>query len=286
MHPLRRRLSAVLVPVLATFVLAGCNGSGGPSDAADDPSSSDPPSSSAPPPDPPPPPPEVGDCRNLAYSDINRYSNDTKPVKCSKEHNAYTYGVEELPPSVAFDGVEIQNDAVQAAAARKCKATFPNFVGGDGETRALSRLTVTYFLPKQAGFDAGAHWVRCDVVAASGPSSLAPLPKNLEGFLDEDDALQDYGVCSKGDPGSNGATLVMCAETHTYRAVEAFELGGRKAPYPGEAKTLAEGKKRCEEFVAEVLGVSGGFTYAWTYPSSTDWDAGQRYGYCWNQTDD
>ena len=138
--------------------------------------------SSTPPPDPPPPAPEVGDCRNLSYADISRYSNDAKPVKCSKEHTAYTFDVEELPADVAFDGVEIQNDAVQAAAARKCKSTFPGFIGGDGDTRALSRLTVTYFLPNQAGFDAGAHWVRCDVVAAARTELAGPAAQEPRGL--------------------------------------------------------------------------------------------------------
>jgi hypothetical protein len=286
MHPLRRTAVTAVLAITASLLIASCSGSGGPGDAADGPSESAGSSSSAPPPDPPPPPPAVDDCRNLSYGDISRYSNDTPTIRCSKEHTAYTYGVEELPPAVAFDGVEIQNDAVQAAAARKCKSTFPSFIGGDGETRALARLTVTYFLPRQAGFDAGAHWVRCDVVAAEGPNSLAPLPKNLEGFLDKDNALDQYGVCSKGDPGAAGAVLVMCSQPHTYRAVEAIELGRRGAPYPGQAKTLKDGKEQCQEFVADLLGVSGGFTYAWTYPSSTDWEAGQRYGYCWNESDE
>ena len=69
---------------------------------------------------------------------------------------------------IAFDGVEIQNDAVQAAAAEKCGRRSPDSSAATVTTRALARLTVTYFLPNQTGFDAGAHWVRCDVVAAAG----------------------------------------------------------------------------------------------------------------------
>jgi hypothetical protein len=286
MLPLRRTVSALAVSAITLLTLASCSGSGTASDAAGDtPSSSNGSTSSTPPPaDPPPPAPEVGVCRNLSYADISRYSDDSKPIKCNKAHTGYTFDVEELPAAVAFDGVEIQNDAVQAAAAKKCQSTYPGFVGGDGDTRALARLTVTYFLPDQAGFDAGAHWVRCDVVAAEGPNSLAPLPRGLEGFLDRPNALDDYGVCSKGDPATAAATLLMCSQEHTYRAVTALALGKRTAPYPGEATTLADGKKNCKEYIADLLGVSGGFTYAWTYPSSTDWDAGQRYGYCWNQT--
>lgn len=280
-----RRLG-LLLSILVLTLLASCSGGGSTSDDAsgsdDGPTAQD---SSTPPPDPPPPPPRIGECRELDYSDINRYSNDTEPVKCSKDHTAYTYDVVELPPSVAVEGVEIQNDAVQAAAAKKCQTGFAGFIGGSTETRALSRLTVTYFLPDQSGFDLGAHWVRCDVVAAQTADTLAPLPKNIDGLLDDDKALQTYGVCSQGEPGGGASDLVMCTEGHAYRAVAAFALGNDNAAYPGEKVVRDGGQSDCEEFVADLLGVTGGFTYSWTYPSESEWAAGQRLGFCWNQAD-
>jgi len=279
------RLGALLSILLLTL-LAACSGGGGTSDDAsprDDETA--PTDSSAPPPEPPPAP-RAGECRRLDYSDINRYSNDTSPVKCSKNHTSYTYDVVELPPTVAVEGVEIQNDAVQAAAARRCESGFAGFIGGSSQTRALSRLTVTYFLPDQAGFDAGAHWVRCDVVAVQTSNSLAPLPKKIAGLLDDDKALQTYGVCSQGEPGGGSGDLVMCTQGHAYRAVAAFSLGKDKAAYPGEKVVRNGGQSECEEFVADLLGVTGGFTYSWTYPSESEWAAGQRLGFCWNQAEE
>jgi hypothetical protein len=38
--------------------------------------------------------------------------------------------------------------------------------------------------------------------------------------------------------------------------------------------------------MANLLGTDGGYTYGWTYPSPSDWQAGQRYGYCWHKTRD
>ena len=76
----------------------------------------------------------------------------------------------------------------------------------------------------------------------------------------------------------------MCSQDHTYRAVAAFRLGKDRRPTPARTASCAKARQDCQEFIADLLGVSGGFTYAWTYPSTTDWDAGQRYGYCWNQT--
>jgi Septum formation len=232
----------------------------------------------------PPPEPTVGDCRELSYADISLYSNDAKPADCSKSHTAFTFAVEQLPDDIAFDGVKIENDAVQSAAAKSCQDAYVGYIGGGTSDRALTRLTVTYFVPNQAGFDAGAHWVRCDIVALQSDNSLSELPKKLEGFLD-DDKSADYDVCSRGDPSDAASNLVMCTQDHTYRAVTAIRLGDSNAAYPGEQTTLTEGKQQCKETIADLLGVSGGFTFSWTYPSASDWSAGQRFGYCWNESD-
>jgi hypothetical protein len=230
-----------------------------------------------------PPAPTVGECRDLSYADISLYSNESKPHPCSKLHTAYTFAVKQLPDDVAFAGVKIENDAVQGAAADACQEAYVAYIGGGTADRALTRLTVTYFVPKQAGFDAGAHWVRCDIVALQSDDSLADLPGKLEAFLDGADNA-DYDVCSRGDPSESGSMLVMCTQDHTYRAVAAIRLADSSAPYPGEQATLAQGKQDCKQTISDLLGVGGGFTFSWTYPSASDWSAGQRFGYCWNET--
>ncbi|HSS68246.1 MAG TPA: septum formation family protein [Nocardioidaceae bacterium] len=231
----------------------------------------------------PPAAPSVGDCRVLSYADISLYSNDSKSQPCSKPHTAFTFAVEQLPDDVAFDGVQIENDAVQSKAASACQDAYVAYIGGGTAERALTRLTVTYFVPKQAGFDAGAHWVRCDIVALKSDSSLADLPPQLEGFLDSG-KTSDYDVCSRGDPSASGSSLVMCTQDHTYRAIAAIRLGESHATYPGEQATLSQGKQDCKQMISDLLGVSGGFTFSWTYPSTSDWSAGQRFGYCWNES--
>ena len=280
----RLRLTLALAVMLAVSACAGFSG-GSDSSGADDPTPTRTGKTREQPPEPEPPPaPKTGECRDLDAGDIGRFSNGAAPQACGKPHTAYTYEVGELPESVAFAGVDIGNDAVQEAAAGACQAAYADFVGGDTATRALARLTPTYFLPRQRGFDAGAHWVRCDVVALATDDSLAPLPAKLAGFLDRDDALDDYGVCSDGDPSSSGSALVMCSEPHTYRALDALRLGGPQTDYPGTATARDDGQQACEDLVKESLGVDGGFTYAWTYPSAQDWNNGQRFGYCWSKS--
>lgn len=232
----------------------------------------------------PPPAPKEGECRALGYAEISRFSDATKTEPCSDPHTAYTFAVGRLPADIAFEGVSIENGAVQDAAATDCRASFGDFIGGDAAARALSRLTVTYFLPDQRGFDAGAHWVRCDVIALQSEKALAELPRDLQGFLDDERNLEEFAVCSKGEPGLEASRLVMCRQKHTYRALAALRLGASEAPYPGRRVTKVEGKQRCEAVLEAELGIGGGYTYAWTYPTSRDWDAGQRFGYCWNRT--
>ncbi|MGI8577668.1 MAG: septum formation family protein [Nocardioidaceae bacterium] len=223
-------------------------------------------------------------CHRLSYLSTSLYSDASSAVPCTKPHTAFTFAVPTLPASVIVKGVDIGNKTIQDAASAACQSAFDRFVGGVPETRALSRITVTYFLPDQAGFNLGAHWVRCDLIAMRTQQSLADLPANPRHFLDQARALDQYGACSQGDPGSAKFRLVMCSEPHTYRALAALRLGADGAKYPGETVTRVEGKRRCGHLVAAKLNLSGGYTYGWTYPTSANWAEGQRFGYCWNKT--
>ncbi len=240
----------------------------------------------SPPPTEPNPPaaPKAGACRRLAYRDISHYSNAASPVPCSSRHTAYTFAIKQLPRNVV-PGVSIGNKSIQQAAATTCRNSFRVFIGGDPAQRALSRLTVTYFLPDQRGFDLGARWIRCDVIALQGPNALGPLPPgNPHDLLNRSTALHSYGVCAAGDPGAAGSRLLMCTQPHAYRAVVALRLGTDKQRYPGLKVTRDAGQQRCRSYLSNTLGLLGGYTFAWTYPTVNDWRSGQRFGYCWRKT--
>jgi Septum formation len=286
MNPRIRQAGAAVAGVLAGALLAGCSGSSPAATGATphttassavDPSASSKTTKA-------PPAPDVGSCRNLSYTDISRFSNEDPTTSCHGSHTAYTFDVKQLPDNVAFKGVQIGNDAVQSAAAAACQRSFGRFIGGNAATRALARLAVTYFVPPQSDFDLGAHWVRCDVVALQSANQLGPLPRAVHNVLGRADALARYGVCSRGEPGSPAVRLVMCDQGHAFRAVAAFRLGGSQARYPAEPVARDGGEQRCKDFLDQLLGPNGGYTYAWTYPSPTDWRKGQRFGYCWHKT--
>lgn len=242
------------------------------------------PTKSTKPVEPPPPPPDTSTCRALKFGDVNRYSNTTAPTSCQRPHTAYTFAVTTLPEDIAFEGVAIKNDAVQTAAASSCRAKFTSYVGGDAATRALVRLTATYFLPDQAGFDRGAHWVRCDIIALQGEKILAELPPELKDALDDPDVVSDYGLCSGGEPGTPESVMVTCNQPHAFRAIAALRLGDTEDPYPGEGVTKDDGQQRCEDLIKSEVEQGNGYTFSWTYPTAADWQAGQRFGYCWTKS--
>lgn len=230
------------------------------------------------------PAPEVGTCRTLPSAALNHFTDHSPAVDCAKPHTGYTLAVKQLPDDVAIKGVDIANKSIQHAAATMCHDAFVSFIGGSAKRRALSRFSVTYYLPPQADFDRGAHWVRCDLVANKTQHSLAPLPEDPRGYLDGQDALDDYGLCSPGAPGKKKFALVMCSQKHTYRAVTAIKLGAKSAKYPGTDVTREDGQRQCASYIKKDMGKTGGYTYGWTYPTPKDWDNGQRYGYCWLKT--
>lgn len=291
-----RRLTGLGVAVAAALILTGCGGSSTPnasstsstdSATVTDPTGSTGTSATTPttaPAKPPPPAPRTAQCRELSYANTLVFTNDTLPVSCAKTHTAYTYAVPTLPSAIAFKGVQIQSQSIQSAAADECRTAFAGFIGGTPSSQALTRLGFTYFLPDQQGFDLGAHWVRCDVVAHQSAKTLGDLPRRVAGLLDTQTAQATYDVCSNGQPGATTSTLVMCTQTHTWRAQAAVRLGDTASAYPGTGTTLSNGKQHCKDLVAKLLGVTGGFSYSWTYPSDNDWLAGQRFGYCWSET--
>ncbi|MGH3471079.1 MAG: septum formation family protein [Nocardioidaceae bacterium] len=280
-----RRLCLAALTVAAMALLAGCGGTAGspagPATAANSPTRA---TDTSKPPPPPPPEPKVDTCRNLSYGAIGRYSNTTPTTPCKKGHTAYTFAVAQLPTKVLVKGVGIGNPTIQDAASGLCHGAFPRFIGGDARARAMSRLTVTYFLPQQKGFDRGAHWVRCDVIALQAKQVLSGLPMDPRHLLDHPRRLASYTVCSKGAPGAAGSMLVICSQPHSYRAVAALQLGPDKASYPSSAVTKVDGQKRCQKLVSSTVMAGGGYSYGWTYPTASDWQHGQRFGYCWSKT--
>jgi Septum formation len=275
----RRRLPA-LVGVLTVLALAACTEDGG---GGEDSATSSPQSSSATP-STPPEPPRAGECRRLTLDEATVATSDAAPVACNRRHTAVTVHVGRLSRLLpgGADAVDVEGERVQRRVAEDCRPRLGAFLGGDEETRTLSRFQVVWFTPTPEEHEAGADWFRCDLLALDQDDRLLslPPPAGLEGVLDRPESLATYGLCGTAAPGERGFERVACARRHRWVAIGTIPLEGG-ARYPGVAAVREAGDEPCADRVREERGFPVEFEYGWEWPTAAQWEAGQRHGFCW-----
>jgi len=229
-----------------------------------------------------PVPPEVGACYDLGFDAATAPTSETDPVACRRSHTAQTFHVGRLRTVVDGHLLAVDSRLAQRQVARTCPKRLKRYVGGDRETRALSRLRAVWFSPTLAESDAGASWFRCDVVALAAEGELAPLPRpqRMRGVLDRPGALDRVGLCGTAAPGARGFERVICSRRHAWRAVSTIGIPGGRS-YPGVARVRRAGGDRCRDLVREASGSPERFRYGWEWPTRAQWRNGQRFGYCW-----
>lgn len=267
------RIVAVAAGLAAGLALTGCS--------ADEPVSAPVPRPSASPATaaPPPPPPKVGSCHALTFEEATEPVDTAEPVPCTGPHTSVTVAVERLDRVVDGHLLAIDSRTVRARIAEACPPDAGGFLGGDPTTRRLSRFEVVAFSPSLEQADAGASWVRCDVVALEESGRLRELPARLEGILDRDGALDEFGTCGTRAPGRRGFERLACSQDHAWRAVDAVDLP-RGTRYLGKG-AAAEGDAACKAVAAARSGGSLSYSWGFEWPTRAEWDDGQRYGYCW-----
>ena len=183
--------------------------------------------------------------------------------------------------SLVADGhlLAIDSPTVRKQIADACPETPGAFVGGDSDEQRLSRFEVVWFSPSLEDADAGANWYRCDVVAPRSEGKLLPLPPKLKGVLDREGALDRFGTCGTAAPDAPGFSRVVCSEKHKWRAVDTMALPSDK-PYLAKDVTAAA-DSRCKDVASERANGSLKFTWSFEWPPRAQWNAGQRWGYCW-----
>ena len=226
--------------------------------------------------------PRDGACYRLGFAALPRASNDSTPVPCRGDHNAQTIHVGTLDTVVGGRPVAVDSKAVRAQVSTTCARRLARTLGGSWSTRALSRFQVVWFTPAPAEYDAGADWFRCDVIAFAGHERLAPLPvpRRLDGVLDDRAGLDEFGLCGTAAPGAPAFERVICSLRHSWRAIATIPISGRRA-YPGTARGRAAGDDVCRDRVRELSGSSLRFRYGWEWPTRDQWARGQRHGFCW-----
>lgn len=270
----RRTTRSRAVAALACVLLAAAGCSSEPA-ATPTPSTSPTPTVA---PTPPAPPPGHA-CYALDFAAAVKPTTTAPPVDCTAAHTAVTIRVGTIRPVVDGHLLAVDSDAVQQQVAGRCRQAFARVVGGDEETRRLSRLTTVWFSPSLADSDRGAVWFRCDVVALAGHEQLAPLPGSVRGILSADGALDRWGTCGTADPAAAHFQRVICSRPHRWRARASIDL-------PAGAKYLskaagATADSACHDVDSRLAGDSLKLRWSFEWPTRDEGAAGQRYGICW-----
>jgi hypothetical protein len=277
------RLVAMLALALA-LALAGCTQ---PSTASA--GSASPTPSAVPPATVPaveiPEPPQAGACHRLTLAEAARPTSELPAVPCRGRHTTYTLHVGRLDTVVGGHSVAVDSDHVQRQLAGDCLPRL-SFVGGTPEQRRLSRFEVVWFTPTLEQGDAGAAWVRCDVVALGNAERLMQLPggPRLRKVLDRPGALETYGLCGTRRPGVRGFERVACGLRHSWVAISTITLGGGER-YPGRSVVRKAGADTCADRVRQRDARALKFSYGWEWPTRAQWATGQHYGFCWAPSD-
>lgn len=267
-----RRTSLVLAPLL--LVIGACSSGGEPGTA---PKASPGVSVSSAP--PAPADPEVGSCHELSASEATDPVDAGGPVSCRGPHTSVTVKVGQLSPVVDGHLLAVDSRTVRAQIARACPNEPGPYVGGDRKAQRLSRFEVVWFSPSLAQADAGANWYRCDVVAVRSQGHLLPLPARLKGALDQRGALDRFGTCGTSAPDERGFARVVCAQRHSWRAVDVIKLP-RSGRYLAKHVT-ATADSACKNIASDRAQGELKYTWSFEWPTRAQWASGQRYGYCW-----
>ncbi len=258
--------------VLAGLLLAGCTGRDGesPSPSA---SPSSTPSADASSPVPVPKPPREGSCHRLTFDEAVAPTADHDAVKCRRKHTSQTFRVGRLALGAGDDRRTVDSDRAQRQAARACTGQLGRFLGADREALRLSLLATVWFTPTVEEGEAGGRWFRCDVIATAGSRRLLPLPRRIQGALD------DFALCATSEPGHPDSRRIPCSQPHTWEALTTVDLPGTAYPSADRAAdTMAD---TCRASARSAADDPLDFTWSEERPTRAQWKSGQRYGICW-----
>lgn len=260
---------ALVAALLGLLVLAGCG-----KEAAPPPPKPDPPVAAE-----PPAPPVVGACYLLTFAQAAQPTTTTAATPCRGRHTAQTFHVGRIDPIHDGHLLAVDSERVVAQVATSCPARFAEHVGGDTETRRLSRFEPVWFAPTLEQSGNGETWFRCDVIALAGQQRLMPLPAGTRGILDRDGILDRFGTCGTARPDRPAFVRVACQRPHTWRAVATVDLPG-KARY-GDPAATRDADGTCRDIAGSRS--DDPLKYEWTFewPNRELWRSGQKWGWCW-----
>jgi hypothetical protein len=258
----RHRTFLVVLGLALVLLVSGCGGkdaakkqagdkpSASPSSSSDDKPAADPGYGAA----------KAGDCHRLTAEQSMASVDTSRTVSCKGPHTSVVAYVGFRPKPVTPATPVAQR---RTLGKKLCQPAYQRVVGGTLADRATSILTWTMFVPSQAQLERGARWVRCDVVARSGPK-LIPLPSSTP--ILARGVPEQVRICQ-----TDAGTDISCSKPHAFRVAGVYKAVVRAYPDPATYTPVA--RSRCQQ----LTGTAGGF---WQPPSKEGWDAGDHFIRC------
>lgn len=222
--------------------------------------------------------PQVGECHQLSVDELLGSADTKSPVGCGDQHTSETVHVGTFTAAAAGQPGALTGDKANRVAARTCRTNAASYLGTDPGALRLTRVEVFWFVPTPEEVDAGADWLRCDVVALERGDRLMQLPRSMK------DALRTrsdrYALCGTARPGAKDFERVVCSERHSWRAISTIGVGDGDR-YPGPRAARAAGEERCQGEARAAQDGALQYGYGWEWPTKAQWESGQRHGYCW-----
>ncbi|KAA1427582.1 hypothetical protein [Nocardioides antri] len=213
-------------------------------------------------------PPEVGSCHDLTYDEFLAQTEPEPAVACSDWHNAVTVGV------VEFDTAPDWSDAgaVFKEATTPCLTAMVDGLGGTARTVSRSAFVLTTYAPTEAQRNAGAAWIRCDVVLHAADELLKLSPRGLPVLASL--PLEDkFARCRQHR--RLDYVLNNCLRYHHWRATESIRISTDGWPGYNAARRIA--LRKCRGRMPDE------FLFEWPR-SRQSWRAGFRDAICFAKT--
>jgi hypothetical protein len=215
--------------------------------------------------------PTIGECHNYGMTVANQPTDTSPVVPCGTTHTAKVLATPMLPASLTWETATA--DAMNLALAKACLPAFNSILGRTEKLRQKSAYDIVTFVPTQAQKDAGARWMRCDLVL-SGGYSLQPITRNTSPILHAYPLPKSVTSCLVGPDDTIRRTV--CSKTHRYRATGTWLV--ERTYYPGHDALLSIARNRCPGLVTTPR-----WWFAW-WMTRNMWKAGDRTITCYSHT--
>jgi hypothetical protein len=228
-------------------------------------------------------PPRLGLCRTMSPQAVERASDASPVVDCTRTHTAETFAVGTFPQrfaTAAYDDPGLGRQMYDV-----CGAAYLRFLGADESEALRSLLSWAWFRPSKSAWAKGARWYRCDAVGGpAGAASYRPLPRTVKGLM-SGRPQEDWTLCARGARVA-GSAKVACSAKHDWRAVTTIVLGRAKDPYPGDRLAQIRSQQFCSDSVGAWLNYPAtDYDFGVTVFHEAEWKTGNRRSICWARTD-